>query len=304
MIQCHPPLPQLHLLKMDKKNIALVLEGGGAKCAYQAGALVALEEFGFTFNVISGASFGALNGALYVEGGTKRLFDFYHNLSSDDIFLNKDIKEMIETYNKDEHNLLGDIMAYISKNVHYYTNRQVETDHYHNTLLKNINAEAIKKSDKEYYCTVLKTENSLTTTAKLIGAFSGNTSLLEMYKNKEIEGRIISKEIEPLDRYIVASANYPTYAPIEVNGEYFLDGGIYDNVPYKHLLYKGIKSMVIIRTNIDDLKDFDYQNPDILVITPSKYLGSSLRMTHDKFEELLKFGYTDAKQILLERFKD
>ena len=69
---------------INNKKVALVLEGGGVKCAYQVGALMALEELGYSFNAISGASFGAVNGALYIEGGVKRLFDFYTNLKSKD----------------------------------------------------------------------------------------------------------------------------------------------------------------------------------------------------------------------------
>ncbi len=38
------------------------LQGGGAKGAFQAGALVALHEAGFTFDVIAGTSIGAVNG--------------------------------------------------------------------------------------------------------------------------------------------------------------------------------------------------------------------------------------------------
>lgn len=287
---------------MDKKNIALVLEGGGAKCAYQAGALVALEEFGFTFNVVSGASFGAINGALYVEGGTKRLMDFYHNLNSDFVFKDKGLKELIDSYNKDEHYLLEDVLKYLASRHALLEERVEETEYYHSHLFKNINVKAIKESSMDYYCSVLRVNNNPTTIAKLMGAFSGKISLLDLYKNGEIDGHIISKEDEPLDRYIVASANYPTYTPIRVNDSYYFDGGIFDNVPYKHLLYKGINTMVIIRTNIDNLKEFDYQNPNILVITPSKYLGSSLRINHDKIEELLKFGYIDTKQKLEERF--
>jgi predicted acylesterase/phospholipase RssA len=42
----------------------LVLQGGGAKGAFQYGALKELYSAGFDFDVISGTSVGALNGAL------------------------------------------------------------------------------------------------------------------------------------------------------------------------------------------------------------------------------------------------
>jgi predicted acylesterase/phospholipase RssA len=51
-------------LKRDWRR-GLVLAGGGAKGAWQFGALQALREAGITFDVVSGTSVGALNGALW-----------------------------------------------------------------------------------------------------------------------------------------------------------------------------------------------------------------------------------------------
>lgn len=50
-------MPELH-------RVGLVLSGGGAKGAYQVGVLRALREMGTQVDVISGASIGALNGAV------------------------------------------------------------------------------------------------------------------------------------------------------------------------------------------------------------------------------------------------
>ena len=46
------------------KEYGLVLEGGGAKGAYQIGAWKALKEAGVKINAVAGTSVGALNGAL------------------------------------------------------------------------------------------------------------------------------------------------------------------------------------------------------------------------------------------------
>lgn len=45
-------------------NTALVLSGGGAKGAFQVGALNVLREKGYSYDAISGVSVGALNGAM------------------------------------------------------------------------------------------------------------------------------------------------------------------------------------------------------------------------------------------------
>ena len=46
---------------------ALVLAGGGAKGAYQMGAWKALRKLKMKFDIVTGTSIGALNGALIVQ---------------------------------------------------------------------------------------------------------------------------------------------------------------------------------------------------------------------------------------------
>ena len=48
--------------------LGLVLEGGGARGAFQIGAFQALNEKGFRFDGIVGTSIGAINGALLAQG--------------------------------------------------------------------------------------------------------------------------------------------------------------------------------------------------------------------------------------------
>ncbi|MBK6548662.1 MAG: patatin-like phospholipase family protein [Arcobacter sp.] len=48
-----------------KTKLGVVLSGGGAKGAYEAGFLKALSEFNIQPDAIAGTSIGALNGSLY-----------------------------------------------------------------------------------------------------------------------------------------------------------------------------------------------------------------------------------------------
>lgn len=49
----------------------VVLEGGGARGAYQIGALKAVTEAGIRIGAVAGASVGALNGAFLCMGDLK-----------------------------------------------------------------------------------------------------------------------------------------------------------------------------------------------------------------------------------------
>src|SRR4051794_36091949 len=61
--------------EQTKIRRGLVLEGGGAKDAWQFGALMALQDRGIDFNCVSGTSVGALNGAIWCAGALGRKDD-------------------------------------------------------------------------------------------------------------------------------------------------------------------------------------------------------------------------------------
>ena len=63
------------------KEYGIVLEGGGARGAYQIGAWRALKEAGVKIKGISGTSVGALNGALICMGDLEKAERIWKNIS-------------------------------------------------------------------------------------------------------------------------------------------------------------------------------------------------------------------------------
>ena len=286
---------------INNKTAALVLEGGGVKCAYQLGAIMALEEMGYSFNAISGASFGALNGALYIEGGVKRLFDFYTNLQTKDIFIDDDLCDFVNNYNGDKLVFTQSFLSFIKNNMPDAMEQRNEiSDYYHRYITKLVNEKAVNDSPIDFMFSVLEVQNSPILLPMIIGAyFSRNLAPLQMMiSSGTIKPKIINKvdcNKGTLGLYVAASANYPFFNPMCVEDAYYLDGGITNNVPYKALLDAGYQNLVIIRTKSDELQGKMPQNDNILVITPSENLGSSIHFTHDNIMELIKLGYTDTK---------
>ena len=69
-------------LRLDPSvKYGIVLEGGGARGAYQIGAWKALKEAGIAIGGISGASVGALNGALMCMDDLDRACHIWENLT-------------------------------------------------------------------------------------------------------------------------------------------------------------------------------------------------------------------------------
>jgi NTE family protein len=67
--------------------VALVLSGGGAKGAWEAGAAVALIEAGVPVPLVAGSSAGALTAAMLADGRLDRLQALWGSLSRDQVFV-------------------------------------------------------------------------------------------------------------------------------------------------------------------------------------------------------------------------
>ena len=71
---------------MAERKLGLVLEGGGAKGAYQFGALKLFHERGIVFDCVAGTSVGGLNAALFVAGKLEDGEKIWSNLNQDSIY--------------------------------------------------------------------------------------------------------------------------------------------------------------------------------------------------------------------------
>ena len=289
---------------MKNDNLGLVLEGGGVKCAYHVGALMALHEFGYSFKAIAGASFGALNGALYIEGGVKKLFDFYTNLQTKDIFFDENLCNFVNNFNGDKLTFTSAFMKFVKDHaLSFSKDRNEISDYYHAFVAHQVNEEAVQSSPIEFVFSALEVNNNpLILPVILSSYFARNNGPLNMLIDKHaIRPRLINKvdcNKGTLPLYIAASANYPFFDPILVENNHYLDGGITNNTPYQALIDNGYQNLVIIRTKNDESQGKIPQNDNILTIIPSENLGSSIQFTHDNIMELIKLGYKDAMAIL------
>ena len=71
---------------MATRKATLVLSGGGANGAYQAGVEAALRRRGYEWERIFGVSVGALNGLILAQDMPNKLLDVWHRISEKDIY--------------------------------------------------------------------------------------------------------------------------------------------------------------------------------------------------------------------------
>jgi len=72
-------------MENDKKNIALVLSGGGARGMAHIGVIEALENNGYTITSVAGSSIGSLIGGIYLSGKLPEFEEWVMGISKFDI---------------------------------------------------------------------------------------------------------------------------------------------------------------------------------------------------------------------------
>ena len=63
-------------------KLAIVLAGGGSRGAYQIGVWKALRELGIDYQIVTGASVGALNGAIMVQKDFDLALEMWEKLTT------------------------------------------------------------------------------------------------------------------------------------------------------------------------------------------------------------------------------
>ena len=97
---------------MGKK--AIVLGGGGSKGSYQVGVWKALQELGFEYEIVTGTSVGALNGAFMAQQEFPLVEKMWKSLRTADI-MDVEIGDRVENL-RDLTGKAGTFLAELVKN--------------------------------------------------------------------------------------------------------------------------------------------------------------------------------------------
>ena len=254
----------------------LILEGGGAKGAYQVGAYKALKEMGIEFDGVAGTSVGALNGAYIVQDDIDIIESIW--LEANYRFF-MDIDEI--TYNKVKNIDLNPknfntIVSFMNKAI---KNDGIDISPLRKNLEDTINEEKIRNSKKDFGMVTVWWSNKI----------NPHPIYIEDIPNKKLVD------------YLIASASLPIFKLEKIDGKLYLDGGFYDNLPIGLLRKKRYKEFVVIRlkNNGKEKKKLN-QSSHIKSIVPSEDLGGFLNFDKDNVTKNIKLGYFDAKKTFEE----
>lgn len=236
---------------------ALVLSGGGAKGSYQLGVYKALKRLNMKIDIITGTSIGSINGAALAAGDYRKAKKLWLTMETSKI-LNYDVKNP-KHYPK------------IAKEI--FENKGMKFDKAEEFLTKSLDENAIRNSKVDYG---LVTVNLKTRVPKMLT------------KNEIPKGKLIS--------YIIASATcFPAVELKEIDGDYYVDGGYYDNLPINLAIDMGADEIIAVDLTTIGLKQ-KVKEKDVKIdyIKNKNKQRFTLDFDPEIAKKNIKIGYNDT----------
>lgn len=255
------------------KEYGLVLEGGGAKGAYQIGVWKALLEYGIKIKGIAGVSIGALNGALICMDDFELAEEVWKNITYSQV-MNVDDTHM-------EHLVKGNLkeihMNEIKESVKLITSGGINIDPLKDLIIEVLDEEKVRNSPIEF----------------LIGTIS-------VSDRKELCVNAKETEQGQLKDYLMASSYLPGFKNEKLLGKTYLDGGVLNNVPVDMLIEKGYKDIIVVRIYGLGLEKRVKipKEVNVIEIAPRINLGKMLEFDGKKAQRNIKVGYYDGLRAI------
>ena len=228
-----------------RPKLALVLSGGGARAAYQAGVLAAIAEWlpagaPTPFVIVCGTSAGAINaaaiaaGAKQFAGATKRLCELWGTVQASDI------------YQTDAWELLGQGGRWLVSFVPTWRHRRpaslLDNAPLAGFLARNIPFGAVQASLGAGVLDALAV-TAMSYRSGMSVTFCQAQSGLQLWERSQRLGIPATIDV----RHLLASSAIPfVFPPAPIDGEYFGDGAVRQVAPTGPALHLGADRILVI----------------------------------------------------------
>ena len=238
---------------------AIVLSGGGAKGSYQLGVWKALRCLHIKYDIVTGTSIGALNGVLMCENSYFKAKRIWQKLNLEYLFneLPKSNKSI-------------DIVKLFGGK--FIKNGGMDIKKIETIINNSVNKRKFYNSKIDFG---LITYN-FTTKKPLI-----------LSKNKIPSEKLID--------YLMASATcYPAFKMKEIDGNKYIDGGYYDNLPIELAIELGAEFLIIVDLESPGFKKKPTKKINSITIKPKNHISFFLNFDEEAARTNIKFGYNDT----------
>ena len=239
--------------------LAVVLSGGGARGAYEAGVWKALRKLHIKYDIVTGTSIGAINGFMMVQ---------------------KDFSKCLKLWRKINYDLLYDNFDKIDNSKKMYLS-------YFNSMVKGgLATDKIKGIIDKLY-----NPHKLYRSKIKYGIVAYNlTTRKAIYATKD------DTQAERLKDYILASATcFPIFKATKIDKDLVIDGGYCDNFPINLAIDLGATKIIAVDLDaIGIRKKVKNKDVEIIYIKPNNKLNSFLMFDSNATKRMINLGYNDA----------
>jgi predicted acylesterase/phospholipase RssA len=224
----------------------LVLSGGGTKGVYHWGVWKGLKELGIGVKAMMGTSIGALGAALLAQGAEDSLEVLVGSLGLDSLVslpsdLMRDGRPQLDRATLPAARAL--VRTVLEK-------RGLDTAPLRAFLTEHVNEAAIRASGVD------------------LGVVTVNLtdlSPLRVFLDQMEPGRLVD--------YLMASAAFPGFESPVINGKRYVDGGLYDNIPYAMARARGYRKLIV-----SDVSGVGLNRKPRVEGTVTAYIRNSIKM--------------------------
>lgn len=238
---------------------AIVLSGGGSLGSYQIGVWKALRQLHIKYDIVTGTSIGALNGALMVQKNYYKAIQIWKKINMQVLFGDEtkyeNNKEVFKKFRNE-----------------FLKNGGIEVKQVEEVIEKYINKNKFYHSNIDY---------------GLVTVNLSRKKPLFLTKSKIKEDKLTS--------YLMASAScYPAFKPKEIDKEKYVDGGYIDNMPINLAIDLGADEVIAVDLNSPGIKFPAKKKVKITTIKPNNKLSFFLNFNEEGAKRNMLFGYNDT----------
>ncbi len=254
------------------KEYGIVLEGGGAKGAYQIGAWRALKEAGVKIRGVAGTSVGALNGAMICMDELDEAERLWSSMTYSKVMDVDDAKmKQVMDFEMPLQEMVENVKEVIDE-------RGMDVTPLKQLLETYVDEKKIRNSPIDLYVKTLRVDDI-----------------------KELD--VDMKKVEPgrMKDFLLASAYlFPVFKLEKLHEKLYVDGGVVDNTPISSLVRRGYEDIIVVRI-FGPGRTKKVKIPEttkVYSIEPRVDLGNIIEFDTKKSVRNMKIGYFDAKRML------
>ncbi len=246
--------------------LGLSLGGGGTKGSYELGAIIALKELNYNFDIVTGSSIGALNAAMIVEDDITKFISLWSNVDINNVLKNGFNIEEYDFLKIIHHNDFKPFLKQVIKE------KGTDVEPFKKLLWNNVDFNKIQNS-KILYGVVIST--------------------FPFRKKEEIV--LNNLNVEQMFNTLLASCSlFPVFPTVSINNKHYMDGGFSDNLPIEFAFKLGAREVIAIDLEHEITHREYLNNTHVKYIYPKWDLGTFLNFDQASINRNKQLGYNDT----------